>query len=254
MTLVQGTYYHLIALLTVALSLLPLSAAKSANWVETDSSTHYVGTLSMGVAWEQAGQSQTIYLQPDLFKMYTAGKEGDSLMSGELFGGVQKRIAAFTAQLGLELVALSSAQFAGEVFDDANPSLNNFNYRYSLRHSHGALKSKWILQQPKFISPYVFASVGLGINRARGFVIAPNNAESVPPPGFLDKTKTSAVYTFGLGVQADLNKHWQVGVGYELANWGQSALAAAPGQTIGQGLQLNRFYVQQLQCSLSYTV
>ena len=104
------------------------------------------------------------------------------------------------------------------------------------------------------LSSYIGGSIGTGWNQARNFIITPRNSADVPAPAFLSHTQTGFTYTVGAGIQKTITDHWQAGVGYEFADWGNNNLAAAPGQTLGQGLALNHLYTQQLHCSLSYTV
>ena len=55
---------------------------------------------------------------------------------------------------------------------------------------------------------------------------------------------TALTYTLGTGVQKILNAHWQVGVGYEFSDWGQSSLGRASEQTLHSGLELNHVYIK----------
>ena len=229
----------------------------SNNSLQKDQSSvlSYVSTLSIGIDWENEGENQTINLQSDLIKTYTANKHSNTLANGELFFGVQRALQqGVQGQLGLELALASHAQVTGDIWDDANPNLNNFIYRYKLSHSHLAIKSKFIVDKSDFVSPYVFGSIGWGNNDAEEFIIVPKNPESVPAPAFLDHSQNSLTYTLGVGLQKAMNNNWLIGIGYEFANWGKSSLAPAPGQTMGQGPQLSHLYTHQLQCSLSYKV
>ena len=70
---------------------------------------------------------------------------------------------------------------------------------------------------------------------------------------FAAYTQTSFTYTLGAGIQKILTNHWQVGLGYEFADWGQSRLNRASEQTIGQGLSLSHLYTNGLVFNLTYT-
>jgi len=61
-------------------------------------------------------------------------------------------------------------------------------------------------------------------------------------PNFASNTTTAFTYTLGVGVERHLNQHWQVGMGYEFADWGHSKLDRAAGQTMGTGLSINHLY------------
>ncbi|HHS9463875.1 TPA: outer membrane protein, partial [Legionella anisa] len=76
--------------------------------------------------------------------------------------------------------------------------------------------------------------------------------EALPNPDFADHTKTAFTYTLGAGVQKALNDHWQIGAGYEFADWGKSELGRAFGQTMNSGLALNHLYTNGVLFNLTY--
>ncbi|HAT8718368.1 TPA: porin family protein, partial [Legionella pneumophila] len=59
-------------------------------------------------------------------------------------------------------------------------------------------------------------------------------------------------YTLGAGVQKSISEHWQLGVGYEFADWGKSELGRASGQTLNEGLKLNHLYTNGVVLNLTY--
>ncbi|MGL6035737.1 MAG: porin family protein, partial [Legionella sp.] len=61
-------------------------------------------------------------------------------------------------------------------------------------------------------------------------------------------------YTVGAGLQKSLNDNWQVGVGYEFADWGKSQLASAPEQTLNSGLGLNHLYTNGVLLNVTYVI
>ncbi|HHX3357169.1 TPA: outer membrane protein, partial [Legionella anisa] len=94
--------------------------------------------------------------------------------------------------------------------------------------------------------------VGVGFNRAHDFTNTPLIFEALPNPDFADHTKTAFTYTLGAGVQKALNDHWQIGAGYEFADWGKSELGRAFGQTMNSGLALNHLYTNGVLFNLTY--
>ena len=117
-----------------------------------------------------------------------------------------------------------------------------------------ALKGKLLADDMlTLVTPYLSGSIGVGFNRSHHFTISPKLFNEVPAPEFNSHTKTAFSYTLGTGIQKALNEYWQVGIGYEFADWGKSNLSAAYGQSINSGLQLNHLYTNQLQFSVSYT-
>lgn len=103
-----------------------------------------------------------------------------------------------------------------------------------------------------WLIPWVSGSIGVGFNNAHGFHSTPTLFEALPIPDFAAHTQTALTYTLGAGVQKALNPHWQVGVGYEFADWGKSQLGRAAGQTQNSGLTLNHFYTNGALFNLTY--
>ena len=211
-----------------------------------------VTALSIGPAWSSSGTSQTILLQPNVEKTYDAAQGGSTLFSGELFYGLQKQLNdTFYSQFGLAINASSNAKLNGDIWEDADPEFNNYTYKYNVNHAHIAIKGV-LLADVSYVRPYVSASFGMGLNQAHEFTITPKIYQEIPAPAFESHTTTAFTYTFGLGVQRNLNKHWQIGTGYQFAAWGSSNLARAPGQTLNNGLSLSNLYINSIQLSLSY--
>ena len=69
---------------------------------------------------------------------------------------------------------------------------------------------------------------------------------------FSSHTNTTFTYNLGVGIQRVLNQNWQIGIGYEFADWGKSQLGIASGQTLNSGLKLNHFYTSGLLFNLTY--
>lgn len=230
-----------------------LSASALAGSMGAIGGGPFVATLSAGPAWERAGETQTLYLQSDIFKTYAAQKSSHSLAIGELFIGAAHQLnSRLQGQLGFAVATASRAKLEGDIYEDADPDFNNFFYTYRVRHTHVAVKGKLLADMGYRIQPYLAGSLGLGWNRAYDFTITPKIPEEVPAPPFSNNTINAFSYTIGAGVEMPLSHHWHVGVGYELADWGKSELAPAQGQTIGSGPRLDHLYTQQLQFSLTY--
>lgn len=209
--------------------------------------------ISAGPAWTSRGQNKTFYLQSDVQKAYVAKKSSQTIASGDLFLGMQHRInARFLGQFGFDLAAATGAKQIGDIWEDADPELNNFSYKYKINHQHLAVKGKLLADLSASVMPYVSASAGFGTNRAHDFTINPKLFSEVPAPSFQNKSTTTFVYTLGIGVQKMMNSYWQIGVGYEFSDWGKSQLARAPGQTVNSGLSLSKLYANSIQFSLSY--
>ncbi len=213
----------------------------------------WVATLSAGPVWENTGQTQTFFLAPEIEKTYAARKSTHTMAAGEFFVGLQKSLDyQLLGQLGLAIAAAGNAKFSGEIWDDADPAFNNYNYNYTVQHAHLAVKGKLLWDRGYWFTPWLSASVGVGFNRAYGFDNTPVIFEALPNANFTNHTTTAFTYTLGIGVQKTLSEHWQTGIGYEFTDWGKSQLGRAEDQTLNSGIALNHLYTNGLLLNLSY--
>lgn len=213
----------------------------------------WVGSVSAGPVWARGGETQTFFLAPEIEKTYAARKSTNVLASGELFVGIQKTWSSqWLGQLGLAAATTGNAKLQGVIWDDADPEFNNHSYQYKIRNSRIAVKGKLLLDKGYWLMPWVSASLGVGFNRAHEYSNAPLIFEALPNPNFADHTKTAFTYTLGAGVQKAFNDHWQVGIGYEFADWGKSELGRADTQTMNSGLALNHLYTNGVLLNLTY--
>src|SRR3990167_1608817 len=213
----------------------------------------WVSSINIGPVWEDAGQTQTFYLAPDIIKTYTASNATHTLVDGEIFLGIQKDLPkALQGQLGFAVAVTSNAKLSGNIWDDADATFNNYSYSYQVQHTHVAVKGKLLADRGYWFMPWVSASLGVGFNDTHGFENTPLISQAVTMPNFASHTKTSFTYTLGAGLQKALNQHWQVGAGYEFADWGQSQLNRASGQTLNSGLSLNHLYTNGVLFNLTY--
>jgi opacity protein-like surface antigen len=213
--------------------------------------------LSPGVAWVSGNKTQTLSLETDVQKTYTADNNASATPSGEIFIGWQKPHfirQALTSQIGISVFGAGNAKLSGNIWEDANPNFNNFSYSYKIQHTHVALKGRLIGNTDFFVDPYISGSIGVGFNRAENFTSQPTTSGEVAAPPFGSHSTSTFVYTLGLGVQKSLTENLHVALGYEFADWGKTQLSRANSQTINQGLTLNHLYANQLQLSLFYIV
>jgi len=212
-----------------------------------------VVSLSMGPAWSSTSQTQTIDLQPSLMQTYVANSNTQAFGSGELFFGLQHAVMPrLQAQLGLAIAGTTSIQLNGNVWQDADPDLNNFSYDYQIKHEHIAVKGKLLTDIYQLLQPYISGSLGVGYNHAYNYTSIPKLVTVPSEPPFTSHTTTAFTYTLGAGVQRALNEQWAIGMGYEFADWGQSHLGAASDQVSNSGLHLSHIYTNQLQFSLNF--
>ncbi len=212
-----------------------------------------VASIAAGPVWARDCETQTFYLAPEIEKTYASRKSTNALASGELFVGLQKSLTSqWLGQLGLAAATTGNAKLQGVIWDDADPEFNNHSYQYKIRNTHVAVKGKLLLDKGYWLTPWVSASLGVGFNRAHDFTNTPLIFEALPNPNFTNHTKTAFTYTLGAGVQKSISEHWQLGVGYEFADWGKSELGRAHAQTMNSGLALNHLTTNGVLFNLTY--
>lgn len=222
----------------------PISTFTNQNWV---------GTFSIGPTWTSPGSQQTLNLSPTIEKTYTANEPTNTLADGEIFLGIRKDFPyQLFAHLGVAGAYTSQAGLSGEIWDDADPNFNNFAYGYHIQHGHIALKAKLFKDLSYSIFPWISGSIGVGFNRSNSFYNIPLITQAVAQNNFSNFTQTSFTYTVGVGIQKILTSNWQIGMGYEFSDWGQSHLNPAVGQTEGTGLSLDHLYTNGLMFNITY--
>jgi len=216
---------------------------------------NYLAALSIGPVWPTGADSQTFYLTPDIEKTYAANSTSSALADFEVFLGVQRSLTpTLLGQLGVAVAATTNARLSGDIWDDADPEFNNYTYSYKIQHTHVALKGKLLADKGLLVMPWVSGSIGVGFNDSHSYDNTPKIFEAIKNPNFASHTQTAFTYTVGAGVQKALNQNWQIGVGYEFADWGKNQLGRAEEQTMGEGLGQNHFYTNGLMFNLTYVV
>lgn len=243
-TLIMASLSAMLSSQAIAQSLWPI--------METKNCSPFM-TLSLGPTFTGGAESESFYLQPDVAKTYKVNRKVHAFGSGELFLGMQIPITPnFLSQVGVAVAGGLEAPLAGNIWEDQDPDFNNYTYKYKVNHGHLALKAKISTDTNTVVQPYVSGSIGVGVNKSHGFSISPIIYEEVPAPNFTSANDSGMVYTAGLGVQTSYNENWQVGLGYEFADWGNLELGRAPGQTRNTGLGANHLYTHELQFSITY--
>ena len=247
--------HHLVLSLVTASVLASQVSAGTMGTVAPPKDWTCVGSVSAGPVWVRGGETQTFYLAPEIEKTYAARISTNALASGELFVGLQKLLSSqWLGQLGLAVATTGNAKLQGIIWDDADPQFDNYSYQYKVRNTRVAVKGKLLLDKGYSFMPWVSASLGVGFNRAHDFTNTPLIFEALPNANFTDHTKTAFTYTLGAGVQKSISEHWQVGIGYEFADWGKSELGRAFGQAMNSGLALNHLYTNGVLFNLTYIV
>lgn len=243
-----------IKLLSLGLLSLPIFAGTMGK-LQPFHSFPLVASFSIGPVWTNPGQQQLSFNDPETEFFYTATRPTNILADGEVFVGLQTDLPHdFFAHIGVEGALTSKAGLSGQIWDDADPEFNNFIYGYHLQHRHVALKAKLFKDLAYAIYPWISGSIGIGFNRAMNYYLEPILYEAEPRPNFVfsSHTQTSFTYTAGAGLQKILTEHWQVGLGYEFADWGKNHLGRNQEQTDGTGLSVNHVYTNGILFNITY--
>ena len=220
----------------------PLDGGGESKWTR-------VGMLSGGLGWNSPGQTQTLYVTRNVRNTYVATKTSQVLGNGELFLAGQRTLRSniFT-QLGVDLALTSNSLLTGDIWEQANSVHNDETYAYRLYHGYVGLKTKFLMDLKTDIMPYISGSLGVGFNQSHQYTITPSNVvKSIYTQyPFQSYTSTEFSYTGGVGLQQWVTEHWQLGMGYDFANWGQSHLKPASAQTTNSALGLTHLYVHSL--------
>lgn len=210
-------------------------------------------TLSAGPVWGKVGSQQVVYLTPSIVKSYTADRISHSMPDGEIFIGTQKCLyQQLQAQLGLALAAAGNARRTGQIWDDTDPEFNNYVFSYQIYHAHVALKGKLLIDDVYWFIPWISGSIGAGLNRSYSYHSAPTIFEAVPMPPFKPYSQASFTYTVGAGIQIPLNACWQIGAGYEFADWGKSLLGRSVYQVGPSRLGSNHVFTNGVMFNMTF--
>ncbi|CEK10709.1 outer membrane protein [Legionella hackeliae] len=242
-----------IPLIATSTSLFSATTLNKVVYKDGPPSPSYVITLSAGPAWADPGETQTFYVAPDIIKTYVPNNSTRTLAAGEIFIGLQQVLSEqWQGQFGIAVAAAGNAKLSGIIWDDADPQFDNYSYSYRINHGHIAAKAKLLFDRGYAVIPWISGSAGVGFNHAYDFNNNPLIFEAIQMPNFASNTKTTFTYTLGAGLQKAISTNWQIGVGYEFADWGKSQLDRSVGQTLNSGLALDHVYTNGVMFNITY--
>jgi hypothetical protein len=210
-------------------------------------------TVSGGPAWGSPGQNQYLYPfeSPPFIDYFHYNSTNGILATGEIFFGLQRIVQpGIIGELGIGLAGATDAKASGEV--DVDGVLNVNSYDYKVDHGRVEFKGRLISNYFQLAQPYISASIGAGFNNTHAYVPVTVDPFLYPPSWFEDKTNIAFSYTLGLGIQTSINPNWQVGVGYEFADWGKNYLGVDTSFFLNNGPGLTHLYTNELLFSVSY--
>ena len=210
-------------------------------------------TVSGGPAWANPGQNQYFYpmTQPPFIEHFHYNSNTGILATGEIFFGLQRIVQpGIIGELGIGLAGASDASAKGEVDIDGVVDVNSFAYK--IDHGRVEFKGRLISNYFQLVQPYISTSFGAGFNNTHAYVPYTVDPILYPPSWFDSATNIAFSYTVGLGVQTSLSPNWQVGIGYEFADWGKNYLGTDAAEILGFGPGLTHLYTNELLLSISY--
>tara|TARA_Y100001968_G_scaffold332385_1_gene390342 strand:+ start:4001 stop:4810 length:810 start_codon:yes stop_codon:yes gene_type:complete len=223
-------------------------------------------TLSLAPAWygNQTMTERNFYalspLTPEFYHTYYSRHSEGVVGAGELFFALNRPLQNdWSVQFGIVMAYSGNGKLYGDLAV-GQPIVARYPYSFRLSNGRVGLKGKLISDYPTLLKPYVSASINAGFNRAWDYTTSHAVLGIASRPQFEGHTSVAFTYTLGMGVQANLTPSWQVGVGYEFADWGKYGLNS-PDFVLNnpqglrfayRGLHASYFYTHALQVSLSY--
>lgn len=208
-------------------------------------------TISGGPAWAAPGKDQYLYpYPPPMNNYFIADKKATTVGSGEIYFGLQRLLSpSIIGQWGIGVAAASDAQLSGVIDINGVADVNTYSYKVS--HVRAEFKGKLIAAGCRLVQPYLSGSLGVGFNHSHDYILTTIDAVVYPPSYFNTNSNVSFAYTVGAGIQKMITSNWQVGVGYEFADWGKNYLGGDD-NLLGQGPGSPHLYTNELLFSLSY--
>lgn len=226
------------------------------TWVDKEMPQHTwhpLITVTAGGDFIQTGESQVIS-SPPFATRYTGDSSWDATATGGVLLGVEKQLNPLWAyQLGAAAYLNSSAQVTGHIWQFTLPEFDNFVYHYHIQPVRVMAAGKLLGAYQRF-HPYVSAEVGVAFNRASSYQETPLLIEEIPLPPFSAQRTTSFAWGVGAGVDIDVYAKTRLGIGYQFADLGKSALGANPERMTSESLALSHLYSNQIRLQLTYII
>lgn len=229
-----------------------------------------VVTLSVGPAWYnnkadiQRNFFPSLIAPPGILHTYVPKDNSGILGTGELFFGLTRAFDThYSAQAGIAVAYSGDGKDRGVLILGPSLSPDRFPYSYKLSNGRISLKGKLASDWGFWAQPYISGSGGVGFNRSWAYTTTHAIDGIVSRPSFGSDTTVAFTYTAGAGLQGNITPNWQIGVGYEFADWGKNSLGdhefhllrnslAGVGRFPYRAPHSGNFYTHELQFSLSY--
>ena len=208
-------------------------------------------TVSGGPSWSAPGKDQYLHpFPPPMNEHFIADTSTVILGTGEIYFGLQRLVSpTVIGQFGINVAGASDVDLSGVIDVNGVPAVNAYTYKVS--HARVELKGKLIAAACRYVQPYLSGSAGVGFNHSHDYIPTTINAVLYPPSWFDTNSNVSFTYTLGAGAQKMITRNWQVGVGYEFADWGKNFLGGDD-NLLNTGPGSPHLYTQTLLFSVGY--
>lgn len=222
-------------------------------------------TLFGGVGFFNVNHSPEVFTgtDDDIFTYYNNRQHSNSGLLGVFVGGEHAlpRPGLFM-QGGLEYTAFENSRIKGSHSVGIEPATSTYyNYKYTIQTQQLLAVAKLFGTLKERYHPYVSVGLGAAFNDSTAFSVSTTETGSLNiAPIYGNHTKTAFSYSAGLGVDADLNQHVRLGLGYRFAGLGKSSLGNGSvnmntySYPTGFSLSAGNAYVNQLVAQISYVV
>jgi opacity protein-like surface antigen len=168
-----------------------------------------------------------------------------------LFAGGEYALSVpgFFMQAGLEYTAFQNSTVKGLNSVGIEPTtLTIYNYQYSIQSQQILAVAKVFGTVTERYHPYVSVGLGAGFNNSKSFQVTTAETESLNvAPLFRNNVQTSFSYSAGLGVDADVNEHLRIGLGYRFTDLGASSLGSGT-------VSVNDFHLNSYSVPTGFTL
>ncbi|OJY31295.1 MAG: hypothetical protein BGO90_07995 [Legionella sp. 40-6] len=242
-------YKALIVIASYLFSMNTLAGSMGAHKVVEDWLA--VITVAGGPAWTNPGRTQILYPSfPDQSQHFTPEISSTSIGVGAITFSLQHALSPEVfGQLGVGVSVASDVQVRGIL--GINDATGVALYQYQVAPVRAELKGKLIYAGHYLVQPYLSSGIGLGLTHSYHYKTIILDEAYNTLSLFKDHSDTTFAYSVGAGLQKNITQAWQLGLGYEFADWGANNLGG-DGKSLAQGPGSPHLYTHELLISVSY--
>lgn len=216
------------------------------------SEKQFIATLTGGADFVHIGQARNVSLLPPFSTAYESKASyanGGSVGFGLGMEGAQSEM--YFWQLGLAGFYHTPVTNTGAVLQFNLPAYNNFIYRYRIQATRAVVTGKLLGTLQPYWHPYVSGEIGAAFNTSSGYHDTPLLEENYPMAPYANNTQTAFTWSVGFGVDAELNNHLRLGVGYQFVDLGKASLGFSSAQETRDHLDITNLFDHQIRAQLT---